>query len=279
MSNVERWMNRFVMERLSALETIKSLDPNFAPKHGYYIPLHDLVLSDGKGLNLDDPAMSLLCRFEDPSGNQDVKNLNRLIGTPTSLFNPANSPHLDKSDLELVDQLFALRAVDGWKEIDRLVSHLYGQTLSCFADAVASHVHTNPADSELGSERFFKLEFPVRWEIPVVVFGSSPRLVLDKLTEVFSQVQEDFLERGRATRAIRLYGRGYEYFDLPLHQVLVNAESLRGGESPKTRLGIDWGGMTIGRKDHSVMLSLLKLAPENEHNRIKGEYLEEGLGL
>ena len=31
--------------------------------------------------------------------------------------------------------------------------------------------------------------------------------------------------------------------------------------------------------EHSVMLSLLKLAPNSEHNRIKGEFLEDELGL
>lgn len=280
MSNADRWIHRFVMERLSALETMKTMNPNFAASHGYYMPLHELVLGDGQGLNFNDPAMSLLCRFEDPSGNQDVKNLSRLITTPTSLFNPANAPHLAKPDLDLVDQIFALRQGGGWKEIDRLVSHLFGTTFSDFADTVASQVHLNPADLELGGERFYRLEFLVRWEIPVVVFGSSPLLVLDQLPDVFARVQQQFLESGRATRAIRLYSRGYEYFDLPLHQVLIDAQAPRApGEYAKTRLEINWEGLSIGRKEHSVMLSLLKLAPESEHNRIKGEFLEDELGL
>jgi hypothetical protein len=279
MKSVDRWINRFIMERFSAMETIQGLDPDFEESRGYRVSLKDLQLNDGRGLNFSDPALSLFFRFSDLSGRQEVKNLSRLIGSPGFLFNPAHAPNLDKAHLDLVHQIFALRE-GGWNEMDRLFKHLYGTTFTAFSDTVSSHVHFNAADPGLGGERFYKLEFLVSWEIPVVVFGSSPRLVLEQLPDVFARVQQQFLDSGRATRAIRLYSRGYEHFDLPLQQVLIDAQAPRApGEYAKTRLEINWEGLSIGRKEHSVMLSLLKLAPESEHNRIKGEFLEDELGL
>jgi hypothetical protein len=280
MSNVDRWINRFVMERLSALDSINSMEPGFEEEHGCHVKLKELILNDGRGLNFDDSALSLFCRFADPSGNQDIKNLSRLLRDPWILFHSSNEPNEDVAQLDLVDQIFALRKEGGWGEMDRLIKHLFGTTLSDFADLVSSHAHFDATDSGLGGGRFYKIEFMSAWEIPHVIFGSTAASAIGMLPEVFGQIKSRLPEMNKPPRAIRLFCHGYEYFNLPLHEVLVDVESFStSGSRFKTSLEINWDDMTIGRKEHGVMLSLLKLAPASVHNRIKRQYLEEGLGL
>jgi hypothetical protein len=199
---------------------------------------------------------------------------------PCAIFRSEQPHHKDEAHLDLVDQIFALRQSGGWKEIDRLIAHIFDKTFSEFADEVTSRIHYSLDDPGLGGARIYQLEFLTPFSIPHVCFGSTASFATEHLMQTLLKVQQETKKTGVTPRAIRLCSGASRYFEVPLAHGLEDVCNPGNGEHPfQISFHLNWEGLSIGRKEHSVMLSLLKLAPKSEHNRIKGEFLEDELGL
>lgn len=301
MRGLESWTHRYFLERLSKM--VDAAATRGGNDHRgdmlMYVDLAELVLKDGKPLDIEDPALMFLIRFLDKTGRRTIENLAEVFDGIRSHFNPPPAKDWRQEvDIDLIHDFFGMKNSGGWEEVDRVVNHLIGQTLTALVDRIQSNLLYDPADPGLGGGDCFTLcydgggdgfETSVNGGVMVpftkAAFGSAPEYIIGFIPKVAAIACEEFRGAGGPFLTyIECKNNRDLLFTIPFGPA-KNGTEYPGVDGAKPELldfsksVIYWGQIKWEQSSLYLMKAIAKLAPLEARHLVKGSYLEDSLGM
>lgn len=282
-SGIENWTYRYFMECLiTAIGENCISEIEACTARGFYKDLDEVVLGDGKPLNVQDPALSLLVQYLDATTSRSIDSIADIIDGLTSNFRLGTQPRVS-GKFGMIHALFDLRNEGGWCELDRLVTDLALQSFSSIVDALSPSIRYSQDDPGLGGEKCYVLGFSEKnGKKTKVAFGSAPEHVLGFILEATTLAGNAFLSDKRERNTIWLHNGREAVFTIPLEPRLPVTVFSPDGEknySDFSELSVKWRAVQWARRDVEVMQALASVVPKEAGHAVKGKYLEDDLGL
>lgn len=256
---------------------------------GYNLPFNQVRLDNGEAVDLDDRATKAFFELVDFDIKQSFANLRELNRSLRFWLK-------DKADNPMamavkVNDFFHTRHVgDGWTKLDNMLKYMAGYTLSETVDA--TDVILSPGDKIQAGADFFSVNIGVVGDDLLSNFATIHcRAVASSFDRLLPMVQA--VVDGQANRYLRLRDldrASSEYLsvhkDLRCKPLWVSVDkngsffmesSLDG--HPQDDFSIDWGQVEFRAADMASVASVVAIASRGQGNKLKGRYLEEGLGL
>ena len=254
----------------------------------YHAPLSQIRLV--ALIDFDDPATKAffsLINFDTKQGMSNLSSFNQcfrvwLTGKKRNPWACANE----------VNDLFAMRhANDGWTKLDSLFHYMARTTLSDTVDA--TDILFSPGDEIQEGSDFFTVGLAVadKGLLSNVVIIDC-RAVASTFERVLPLMQDVIDEQAARWNRLSQLGRSSsEYLSEDKHQrarpsyviiekngrFFMDASFIK--QDDDSLFSLDWGRATFDEADMVTMQTVLALATRSQGNRLKGRFLEEGLGL
>jgi hypothetical protein len=286
-NRMNTWFHHVYLQRLFDRMLYDNVKSNDVMQH----PLRYAKCEDGAPVDMTDPVI-----------DQFLKAIGSLTNSKTATFGDIKIDlrqwliKRDKGpvtyDLPLLDAVFATGAEEGgWRNLDAILKHMCGSTLS---EVVAStQVMHDPEDPGLHGDVCYGLDLEVAsFEFTNMSAFSYRRAMASSLDRLLPLVMRDVGElMARAKKhqsAVESEGASYEQKIERAHPSVVhitkNGVQLLSvdmlwpaGDTPEA--SIDWGKASFKASDRYIIESLRQIAPSSAISKLKGRFLEDGLGL
>jgi hypothetical protein len=281
---MNNWFHHFHLEHLNNLvRNSESRDCE-----DYFEPLSRVII-DQRPVDLRDPA---LCKFMKAIGvslDDQFKSLNDITNklgrwSTKRHFGPATY------DCSYLDELFELRtSATGWRELDRVLNHMAGVTLSHASDnpqilhnaddpglhgdvCYSVLLQTYNFDSGLSKRKWAAIASSVDLIVPLALLAAQAEQAVYETVAALDEGHPDFSpERKRSQgEPVKMDVRknGKRQVSIPL----INSQE-SGIVEPI------WRNLEVEVEDMAMMKALLAVAPEDAKQLVKGMFLEGQLGL
>jgi hypothetical protein len=256
----------------------------------YNLAFNQVHLDDGEPIDLKDPATKAffeLMAFKPTVPFANLAMLNRHIRSwvKETACNP-------KPTVEKVHEFFETRNTGaGWLKLDKVLKHLSGWTLSETVDA--TDIMVSPGDEILAGDDFFSVNIGVCGDDLVSDFEIIHCLAVassfERSLPMIQVLVDDHMSRFTRLRALGSDSSEYvsthkNHRNRPLWvSVNQNGDFFMEVSFEKkdgvTDYNIDWGRVKFKETDMVKVEAVIAIATKSQGNRLKGRYLEEGLGL
>jgi hypothetical protein len=270
---MKRWSNWLKLEAMNAAVKGQCRD--------YHEPFNRVVFDDYRGIDLKDPALRFLCKIAGLEGDLTQFDMDDFVkGLTKSASRHFHAPGVagyKASETKVLDRLLAYREKrDGWRELDRFYKHLAGSKLSDIVDA-ATFVH-DKKDPGLEGALCYSLGYDLGYSLDDE--GLSPSGVYESRHLALASTPQILLKLEKAARSIgnaKLQDRtGYDETVDFLRISKNNVEVCYIAIEDEV---INWSKITWRQNDDEVMLAINKVATRAQGLKMKGQYLDEVLGL
>jgi hypothetical protein len=301
--SMQRWENWLHFgELLNRLSDPEVDNADWKASQDFLGHLPDVVLNDGRTINLADPAVAhfLSMIFDLDTLNDFNLSLNKMVKGILQTFNADyHAPGLHGYDSFDLDKLIAFREVpDGWVEMDRLINQLSGRTFSALIERSQSRILTHSEDKGLGGNTCFKISLEMEVDdaeagpayddlrIPADGFTSDPRYIMALIDQVIHReattVPPEF--DYKMPIAVRVKKNNKTLFEMPLKTSSWSALPDKGfvdqqGRACHSVIEPQWREITWATEDVKLMKIIADTAPADCKKHIKGSYLVEAMGL
>lgn len=286
LSKIESWLNRHFLTMF--VKTVSARHPadhtDLRKNLGYFSDLDQLSLDGGGRLDTSGPAFFKILQFLDGTGSRTIETLDDLVRGLQAVLLPAWVKPVPERSQELINEFFRMRATGEWAEWDRLALHILGEPMGDFVDQQAALIRYSDADLEAGGEQMFSVGFShPGTTAQLVAFGSTPTHALSFFEDVVNIAGENMNAAERVMGCeIWLRRNNKLVFEMPLDGIGSVCEdsaefkmivAYSPSDSPQ------WGKIDWCMQNRSVMKALAEVAPEKARGLIKGDFLENDLGM
>ena len=269
-----------------AMPAIKTCMDDFSHRMQtrYHKDLDGMVTPEGDVLSLKDPAIDAFLdlmpfRLNDRFTFSNIcMAFSRIPACERRSFN-----HFGYSRSK-IEALVRLKDGGGWAQLDKLFMTGWGRTLSSFVDTVDLHVE--PGDPGLGGEDCYRIGLycpidPDRHMLTIDWFAAASNL--EHLVPLMKKVTE-----GKYPIKLR------KYPDLPVaisqmavflgERELINVPAYRRADPSDSKnysdsLNVDWSNSTLSSDSTAFVKAMADVASGHDGVHLKGQFLEESLGL
>lgn len=269
-----------------AMPAIKTCMDDFSHRMQtrYHKDLDGMVTPEGDVLSLKDPAIDAFLELM-PFRLQDrftfstiCMAMSRMPACDKRSFNHFGLIH------SKIEDLARLKDGGGWAQLDTLFMTGWGKTLSSFVDAV--DLHYEPGDPGLGGETCYRigLHCPIdsdRHLLTIDWFAAASNL--DHLVPLLKNVMEGkypiklrkYPDLPVAISQMAVFFRERELINLPVSRRADPSDSKKYSDS----LIVDWSNAAVSSDCLFFVKAMADIASGHDGVRLKGQFLEESLGL